>query len=83
MAIRGITIVDNTQIVLIDTPGLFNPKKRLDRAMVNAAWAGVGDADVVVLLADCTRGVDEETSLILDRLKDKNIPLILALFSFY
>ena len=52
MAVRGVAIVDDTQIVFVDTPGIFKPRRRLDRAMVNAAWAGAGDADAVVLLVD-------------------------------
>lgn len=52
MAVRGVAMVDDTQIVFVDTPGIFKPRRRLDRAMVNAAWAGAGDADAVVLLVD-------------------------------
>jgi GTP-binding protein Era len=52
MAVRGVAMVDDTQIVFVDTPGIFKPRRRLDRAMVNAAWAGAGDSDAVVLLVD-------------------------------
>ena len=52
MTVRGVAIRGETQIVLVDTPGIFKPRRRLDRAMVNAAWAGAGDADAVVLLVD-------------------------------
>jgi GTP-binding protein Era len=52
MAVRGVAIAAETQIVFVDTPGIFKPRRRLDRAMVNAAWAGAGDADAVVLLVD-------------------------------
>jgi len=52
MPVRGVAIRDETQIVFVDTPGIFKPRRRLDRAMVNAAWAGAGDADAVVLLVD-------------------------------
>ncbi len=57
--IRGITIHGKTQIVFVDTPGLFRPKRRLDRAMVSAAWGGAGDADAVVLLVEAQKGVTE------------------------
>jgi len=52
MAVRGIAIRDDVQIVFVDTPGIFRPRRRLDRAMVNAAWAGAGDADAVILIVD-------------------------------
>ncbi len=56
--IRGIAMVDETQLVFIDTPGIFAPRRRLDRAMVDAAWAGARDADVVVVIVDALRAVD-------------------------
>lgn len=52
MSVRGVALVGDTQIVFIDTPGIFKPRRRLDRAMVDAAWAGAGEADCIVLLAD-------------------------------
>ncbi len=52
MAVRGVAMRGNAQIVLVDTPGIFRPRRRLDRAMVNAAWAGAGDADAVLLIVD-------------------------------
>jgi GTPase len=52
MSVRGVALVDDTQIVFVDTPGIFKPRRRLDRAMVDAAWAGAADADCVILLAD-------------------------------
>ena len=52
MSVRGVALVGDTQIVFVDTPGIFKPRRRLDRAMVDAAWAGAGDADCVILLAD-------------------------------
>ncbi|MCB1510620.1 MAG: 50S ribosome-binding GTPase, partial [Hyphomicrobiaceae bacterium] len=58
--VRGILTAGTSQIVLIDTPGIFRPKRRLDRAMVGAAWGGVQDADLVVLLIDAAKGVDED-----------------------
>ena len=68
--VRGIAIEGVSQIIFIDTPGIFAPKRRLDRAMVTTAWGGAGDADVVALLVDVKKGVDEEVDTILDRLKD-------------
>jgi GTP-binding protein Era len=57
--IRGIVIENNSQIVFVDTPGLFKPRRRLDRAMVAAAWGGAADADVIVLLIEANRGVTD------------------------
>lgn len=62
--IKGIGIYDNTQIIFLDTPGIFAPKRRLDRAMVASAWNGFGDADINVLVVDAKRGMNEETSAI-------------------
>ena len=58
------------QLIFIDTPGIFRPKRRLDRAMVDAAWGGVADADVTALMVDSVRGYDEDVANIVDRLKD-------------
>ena len=66
--IRGIVIEDGAQIVLVDTPGIFSPKRRLDRAMVSTAWSGAHDADLVCVLIDARTGLDEEAAAILDRL---------------
>ncbi len=66
--VRGIAVVDQSQIIFVDTPGIFAPRRRLDRAMVAAAWSGAGDADLVALVIDATRGMDEETVLIANRL---------------
>jgi GTPase len=63
--VRGIAIEGSAQLVLIDTPGIFAPKRRLDRAMVATAWGGAHDADIVGLIADAGRGSDEETDAIL------------------
>lgn len=52
MAVRGVAIAGDAQIIFVDTPGIFKPRRRLDRAMVNAAWSGAGDADVVLLIVD-------------------------------
>src|ERR687897_142564 len=66
--VRGIAIEGRAQIVFVDTPGIFKPRRRLDRAMVTTAWGGAGDADVVALLIDARRGLDEEGEAILARL---------------
>ena len=68
--IRGVAMEGDSQIVFVDTPGLFQPKRRLDRAMVAAAWGGVSDADVVVLMIEAHRGVTKGVEAILDRLAD-------------
>jgi GTP-binding protein Era len=77
--IKGIGIYDNTQIIFLDTPGIFKPKRRLDRAMVSAAWGGVEDADMVALLVDVKRGIDEETRDIIEKLKQNKIKALLVL----
>ncbi|MCB2054460.1 MAG: GTPase Era [Geminicoccaceae bacterium] len=66
--IIGISIVASTQIMFVDTPGIFAPRRRLDRAMVDAAWSGAADADLVCLLIDAARGIRREEHLILDGL---------------
>ncbi|WP_375259735.1 GTPase Era [Citreimonas sp.] len=68
--IRGVAIEGDAQIVFVDTPGLFVPRRRLDRAMVKAAWGGAADADVIVLLIEAHRGVTEGVKRIVDGLKD-------------
>jgi GTP-binding protein Era len=68
--IRGVAMEGETQIVFVDTPGLFAPKRRLDRAMVAAAWSGAADADVVVLLVEANRGITEGVERILEGLND-------------
>ena len=66
--VRGIAIAGDTQAVFIDTPGIFDPKRRLDRAMVAAALASAADADIVALLVDAKKGLDEETRAIIAKL---------------
>ena len=66
--IRGIAIEGEAQLVFVDTPGLFRPRRRLDRAMVKAAWGGAADADVVVLMIEAHRGLTEGVRAILERL---------------
>lgn len=67
--IRGIAIDGPTQIVFVDTPGIFKPKRRLDRAMVDAAWGGAGDADAVIAMVDAERGRDSDVNRVLDGLQ--------------
>lgn len=69
--IRGVAIEGFTQIVFVDTPGLFRPRRRLDRAMVAAAWGGAADADIVVLLVEAHRGLTEGVKSIIDTLRDR------------
>jgi|SRR5579871_2303757 len=66
--IRGIAIDGHSQIILVDTPGIFSPRRRLDRAMVSTAWSGAHDADLVCMLIDAKLGIDEEADSILGRL---------------
>jgi GTPase len=68
--IRGVVTEGLAQIVFIDTPGIFTPKRRLDRAMVEAAWSGAGDADLVALIVDAERALTPDVELLLDGLKD-------------
>jgi GTP-binding protein Era len=77
--VRGIAMVDTVQIVFVDTPGIFQPKRRLDRAMVESAWGGASDADLVALLVDVRKADEPETLAILDRLKDVRQPKALIL----
>jgi GTP-binding protein Era len=77
--VRGIAIEGDSQLVFIDTPGLFAPRRRLDKAMVDAAWGGAKDADLVVLVVDAAKGIDEEVERILTRLKDAKSPLLAVL----
>jgi GTP-binding protein Era len=77
--IRGIVIENNAQIILVDTPGIFPPKRRLDRAMVSTAWSGAHDADLVCVLIDAREGIDEEADAILARLATVDRDKILVL----
>jgi len=77
--VLGIFIHEACQIVLIDTPGIFLPRRRLDRAMVAAAWRGAEDADRIMLLVDAFRGVDEDTRKIVERLAQQTRPVLLVL----
>ena len=70
--VLGIGLHNHAQIIFVDTPGIFKPKHRLDRAMVHAAWQGVADADVVALLVDASRGLSDDVRDIIQNLKDNN-----------
>ncbi len=77
--IRGLVIEDDAQIILVDTPGIFAPRRRLDRAMVATAWSGAHDADIVCVLLDARKGIDEEADAILARLSGVARPKLLIL----
>ncbi len=77
--IRGIALSGKSQLVFIDTPGIFQPRRKLDKAMVEAAWGGAWDADVVALLVDAAKGVDDDVERILDKLSQVRCPLVLVL----
>ena len=77
--IRGIAIHDKAQLIFVDTPGIFSPKRRLDRAMVTSAWSGAHDADLVGVLIDARKGLDEEAEAILARLTEVRQPKVLLL----
>ncbi|AEI03300.1 GTP-binding protein Era [Afipia carboxidovorans OM5] len=77
--IRGIVVEGNAQIVLVDTPGIFTPKRRLDRAMVSTAWSGAHDADMVCVLLDARAGLDEEAEAIFTKLEAVKHPKFLVI----
>ncbi|TRD22275.1 GTPase Era [Palleronia caenipelagi] len=79
--IRGVAMEGESQIVFVDTPGLFAPRRRLDRAMVAAAWSGAADADVIVLLIEAHRGLTEGVEAILTALEEREVrqPVMLAI----
>ena len=77
--VRGIAIHDRTQIVFMDTPGIFKPRRGLDRSMVTSAWGGAKDADLIMLLIDSERGLRGDGEAILEGLKDVYQPKILVL----
>jgi GTPase len=76
---RGIALEGASQIIFVDTPGIFRPKRRLDRAMVDTAWGGAKDADMVALLVDAERGLGDDVNGILGKLADVRQPKILIL----
>jgi GTP-binding protein Era len=77
--LMGIAILGSSQILLVDTPGIFEPKRRLDRAMVAAAWGGAGDADLILLLIDAEAGLTRGVEHILSSLEEREHPLWIAL----
>jgi len=77
--VRGITVDGRAQLIFVDTPGLFAPRRRLERAMVTIAWAGAKDADLAVLVVDAKRALDADTDAILDRLANLAMPKALVL----
>jgi GTP-binding protein Era len=77
--VRGIAIEGNAQIIFVDTPGIFAPKRRLDRAMVTSAWGGAGDADVIALLVDVKKGITDEVENILKKLAQVGQKKVLVL----
>src|SRR3954470_23291586 len=77
--VRGIAMQGAAQLILMDTRGIFAPRRRLDRAMVTTAWGGAHDADIVVLLIDAKKGVDEEAEAILSRLSEVKQQKVLVL----
>lgn len=77
--VLGILMAGPAQVILVDTPGIFQPRRRLDRAMVAAAWNGASDADVVCLLVDAQRGYDDDSRAIVEKLKDAKRQAVLIL----
>jgi len=77
--IRGITTQDRSQLIFVDTPGIFSPRRRLDRAMVTTAWSGAHEADLVGVIIDARKGLDEEAEDILRRLGDVKAPKLVVL----
>jgi len=77
--LMGIAIAEKSQILLVDTPGIFEPRRRLDRAMVAAAWTGAQDADLILLVIDAAVGVNGEVERIIGSLGERQHPLLLTL----
>ena len=77
--VRGIALEGSAQLIFVDTPGIFAPKRRLDRAMVTSAWGGAHDADAIAVLIDARRGLDEEAEAILAGLAEVRQPKLLLL----
>lgn len=79
--IRGVAIEADSQLIFVDTPGVFEPRRRLDRAMVAAAWSGAADADIIVLLIEAHRGITKGVKAIIEQIKQvaHNQPVILAI----
>ncbi len=77
--VRGIAMVGPAQVIFVDTPGIFAPKRRLDRAMVDTAWGGAREADIVAVMIDAARGIDEDARKMLAKLAEVRHPKILVL----
>jgi GTP-binding protein Era len=77
--LMGIAIEDEAQVLLVDTPGIFAPRRRLDRAMVAAAWAGAEDADLVLLVIDAAAKLGQRAETILEGIRDSSQPLMIVL----
>ena len=77
--IRAIYMHEQSQVVLVDTPGIFKPRRKLDEAMVESAWAGAGEADAVVLIVDARRGLEDEVMKIIEGFKAGNTKAMLVL----
>jgi GTP-binding protein Era len=77
--VRGIVLAGDAQVILIDTPGIFQPRRRLDRAMAQAAWDRAGDADLVALVVDAARGLDDKLEPIVKQLPELNRPVVAVL----
>ena len=77
--VRAVAIIGGTQVIFVDTPGIFKPKRKLDEAMVDAAWAGAADADVVALLVDARKGLDDDNRRIVEGLKRARRKAVLVL----
>ncbi len=77
--VRGIAMAGETQVIFVDTPGIFAPKRRLDRAMVTTAWGGAGDADLAGLLIDAKKGLDDANLAILEKFAGAHRPKFLIL----
>ena len=77
--LRGIVIEEQSQIIFVDTPGIFSPRRRLDEAMVEAAWAGAAEADAVILLVDCRFGLDDQAELVIAGLDKAKVKPLLTL----
>jgi GTP-binding protein Era len=77
--VRGLAFVGDSQVILVDTPGIFQPKRKLDRAMAQAAWDRAGDADIVALVIDAARGLDDKLAPIVEHLPEIRRPAIAIL----
>jgi GTP-binding protein Era len=77
--VRGVLTLEKTQLVFVDTPGVFTPKRRLDRAMVDSAWGGAGDADIVAFLIDADRGITSDIELLIEGLANIPHPKVLII----